>query len=170
MGGSGPGDQVPFGPELLVDLSFMPTNVQQRLEKMKKKDSHVKGDPLPHLVRQMPDQSAGPISVIFNRAAGTCSWPDNWKTEYITVIPKVKNPALLSETRNISCTALFSKILEGALLEKLRDKFVPDPTQYGAVKRCCPYLWLCSCSVIFSLQSSLVLSGGQGRGGPLGVQ
>ena len=136
VAGSGPGEQVPYGPELPVGISFTPGDVQELLENMKKKDSHVEGDPLPHLVRGMPALFATPVAMLFNKSCGTSSWPENWKTEHVTVIPKVKNPTSLAETRNISCTALLSKILEGALLRKLRSELFPDPDQYGGMRRC----------------------------------
>ena len=84
----------------------------------------------------MPELFASPVTTIFNKASETATWPTAWKTEYITVIPKVKNPATLAETRNISCMALLSKVLEGAMLEQLRRELVPDPGQYGGLRAC----------------------------------
>ena len=122
--------QVPSG------LHFTPQQVLERLRNLKKKNSHVEGDPLPDLVRKMPELFASPVATIFNKASETATWPSRWKTEYITVIPKVKNPSSLAETRNISWTALLSKVLEGAMLEQLRGELVPDPEQYGGLKSC----------------------------------
>ena len=52
------------------------------------------------------------------------------------MIPKVPNPVGLQECRNISCTAAFSKILEGQVLDKLKDEQTPNGFQYGGVKKC----------------------------------
>ena len=86
------------------------------LRAAKKKDSRVEGDPLPHLVRCYPRAFAAPVAAIFNQVNSTGNWPTKWKTEHLTVIPKNPNPADLSECRNISCTSVFLKILEGEVL------------------------------------------------------
>ena len=52
------------------------------------------------------------------------------------MIPKNPNPADLSECRNISCTSIFSKILEGEVLCQLRTELRPDPDQYGGIRKC----------------------------------
>ena len=106
------------------------------LKESKKTDSAVAGDPLPHLIRGYPVEFAVPVMEIFNKINATGRWPLAWKTEYLTVIPKVPNPSGLHECRNISCTAALSKILEGQVLEKLKSELVPDPSQYGGAKKC----------------------------------
>ena len=136
IGGRERGRCMPPVPEVPAGLSFTKESVQERLQALKKKDSHVEGDPLPHLVRKMPELFAVPVAAIFNKASASGCWPTRWKTEHITVIPKTRNPSSLAETRNISCTALLSKVLEGALLEQLRSELIPDPNQYGGLKAC----------------------------------
>ena len=106
------------------------------LRESKKTDSAVAGDPLPHLIRGYPTEFAVPVMEIFNRINDSGKWPTNWKTEYLTVIPKVPNPSGLHECRNISCTAALSKILEGQVLAKLKEELAPDPSQYGGIKKC----------------------------------
>ena len=106
------------------------------LKAAKKTDSYVKGDPLPHIVRCYPQAFAKPIATIYNRINETGTWPATWKTEHLTVIPKVPNPADLSECRNSSCTSIFSKILEGEVLIKLRGELEPDLNQYGGIPKC----------------------------------
>lgn len=102
----------------------------------KKVSSMVKGDPRPNLARDFPMEFAVPVSEIYNRINIRGKWPTSWKTEHLTIIPKNPNPSDLSECRNISCTSLFSKILEGQVLSKLREELQPDPNQYGGVPKC----------------------------------
>ena len=102
---------------------------------VKKSTSAVQGDPLPNLVRAFPDDFAIPVSIIFNEINTTGIWPSSWKTEHLTIIPKNPNPSDLSECRNISCTSIFSKVLEGQVLAKLRKELAPDPNQYGGVPK-----------------------------------
>ena len=106
------------------------------LRESKKTDSRVEGDPLPHLVRSFSDSFAPPVAEIFNRINDTGQWPASWKTEHLTIIPKIPNPVDLSECRNISCTSIFSKVLEGQVLIKLRGELAPDPMQYGGIPKC----------------------------------
>ena len=122
--------------KLPAGLFFTTDDVTKRLSNLKRTDSHVEGDPLPHLVRAAPALFSVPATIIFNKASLEGTWPKSWKTEHLTIIPKTKNPASLAETRNISCTSLLSKVLEGALLEKLRSELEPDPHQYGGVQAC----------------------------------
>ena len=54
----------------------------------------------------------------------------------VTIIPKTPNPVDLSECRNISCTTMFSKVLEGQVLVKLRGELEPNTAQYGGIPKC----------------------------------
>ena len=115
---------------------YTETGVTELLRQAKKTDSRVKGDPLPHLVRGCPEGFAAPLANIYNKINHSSTWPKAWKTEYLTVIPKNPNPGDLSECRNISCTALFSKVMENQLLQQLRQELVVDPEQFGGAKGC----------------------------------
>ena len=102
----------------------------------KSTESRVTGDPLPHLIRRYPDAFAVPVAAIYNGVNRWGRWPAAWKTEHLTVIPKVPNPGGLAECRNISCTSAFSKVLEGVVMLKLRDELVPYQGQYGGRPKC----------------------------------
>lgn len=67
---------------------------------------------MPQFVREHPEAFAEPVAINFNEINNTVEWPDNWKREFLTIIPKNPNPTGLAECRNISCTALLSKALE----------------------------------------------------------
>ena len=64
----------------------------------------------------------------------TLSWPTIWKSETVNVIPKNSAPSGLQELRNLSCTPLFSKILESFILDRLKKEVVLSPKQYGGIK------------------------------------
>ena len=59
-----------------------------------------------------------------------------WKAETVKVIPKNSAPTQLSELRNLSCTPLFSKVLESFVLSRLKDEIKLSVNQYGGVKGC----------------------------------
>ena len=61
-------------------------------------------------------------------------WPDLWKSETVNVIPKINSPSQLTELRNLSCTPLFSKVLESFILDSLKQEVKLSPHQYGGVK------------------------------------
>ena len=82
------------------------------------------------------DDAEPPVADIFNKVNRSSEWPTTWKREHLTVIPKVANPGSLGECRNISCTSVFSKVLENQLLAKLRAELDPDNEQYGGIKGC----------------------------------
>ena len=54
--------------------------------------------------------------------------------ETVTVIPKCPSPSSLAECRNISCTNFLSKVMETAVLQRLRTEIGPDLAQYGGVR------------------------------------
>ena len=56
--------------------------------------------------------------------------------ETVTIIPKKNNPSTLAECRNLSCTPLFSKVLETIILEQLKREVQLGDSQYGGVKGC----------------------------------
>lgn len=123
----------PAPPEVLLD----PPEVFQiagRLRAFRKPSSLVPGDLPPALVTKCSDVLAIPLSIIFSEVYKTCAWPSKWKTETVTVIPKNSAPASLSETRNISCTPLYSKLLESFILEELRRSVTLNDTQFGGIK------------------------------------
>ena len=101
----------------------------------KKTNSMIASDPLPNLIKKFPKQFATPIADIFNAVNITGRWPSDWKTEHLTIIPKNPNPASLAECRNISCTSVFSKLLEGQVLAKIRKELKQDLTQYGGTPK-----------------------------------
>ena len=84
---------------------------------------------LPSLVNQNAERLAVPLADIFNCAFKEERWPDIWKAESVTIIPKKPKPETLNETRNISCTPLFSKVLEYFVLEKLKEVCGPKRNQ-----------------------------------------
>ena len=102
----------------------------------KKPASAVRGDMLPSLMKQHFAKVVKPITRIFNSVFRTASWPKAWKEETTVIIPKNPSPAELSECRNISCTAFLSKVLEGILLNNLREEIDIDESQYGGIKKC----------------------------------
>ena len=102
----------------------------ERIIGTRKPSSMVEGDVFPTLVSRYPARFASAMVHIFNAVAKERRWPDDWKVETVTVIPKVPKPGGLGDCRNISCTNLMSKVMESLVLERLREELEVDPVQY----------------------------------------
>ena len=94
----------------------------------------VRIDIFPSLVTEYADLLAIPLCSIFNSILESGVWPRVWKQEFVTPIPKKKLPDSMDDLRNISCTALTSKIFESYLLEWLKEEVPLKSNQYGGVK------------------------------------
>ena len=49
----------------------------------------------------------------------TGEWPDQWKTEFVSVIPKVEAPTERDELRNLSLMLFVSKVVENVIYDLL---------------------------------------------------
>ena len=110
--------------------------IASRIKTFKKPRSMIKGDLFPDLVTKYADILAIPMSDIINTSIASKTWPATWKEETMIIIPKTNNPTTYGELRNLSCTPLFSKILESFVLDKLKKEIKVDPSQYGSTKNC----------------------------------
>ena len=107
-----------------------------KLKAMKKPKGCLRGDISPKLNNAFADLIALPLEYVFNLIRETASWPQLWKQEQVTVIPKSSCPDSLSQLRNLSCTPLYSKLLETFVLEDLKSEINLSPAQFGGQKGC----------------------------------
>ena len=120
-----------------VDVSPMtPTvgEIVKKIRQMKKPSSSVRGDIDRRLVTRYAGMLAQPLQIIYRAIFTTNIWPDLWKKETVTLIPKNKAPDSLAQMRNISCTPFFSKVLESFMLDSLRETTGLSPNQFGGIK------------------------------------
>ena len=127
-----PGDVPAMVPNSLNMLTR--DDVIKRLTSFKKPKSMVRGDIFPALVNRAAADLSLPLLHIYNTISLTQLWPDLWKIEYVTPIPKKTLPKSPSDLRNISCTQLFSKVYESFILEWLGQQVKLRLNQYGGVK------------------------------------
>ena len=109
-------------------------DVRKRLTQFKKPKSMVKHDIFPALVNNAAQYLAGPLTHIFNTISATSVWPLRWKEEFVTPIPKKSVPQNLNDLRNISCTALFSKVYESFVLGWLSEQVGMRANQLGGMR------------------------------------
>ena len=131
------GEFVPLPAPHYSDVTGTPPEAYQiaaRLKSMKKPKSQVQGDLPPDLATEYADILAIPLSHIYTQIYESLVWPELWKRETVTVIPKNSAPSSLSELRNLSCTPLFSKLLESYILDDLKEETSLSTDQYGGIK------------------------------------
>ena len=129
-----PGDlpDAPSSPLPLLTID----EVKDRLRDFKKPKSMVQGDIFPDLVNRSASWLALPLTDIYNTITVSGEWPNVWKTEYVTPIPKNNLPQSPNDLRNISCTKFFSKAYETFVLRWLTGQVTLRSNQYGGMKGC----------------------------------
>ena len=121
-------------PESRAEEAPKAYQISQKLKHMKKPKSQVEGDLPPELINPLADILAEPLEKIFRQVYEDLEWPRLWKVETVTTIPKNNAPEDMSELRNISCTPLFSKLLESFVLDRLRKETKLTDKHFGGLK------------------------------------
>ena len=94
----------------------------------------VKHDIFPNLVSGAASRLAAPLAHVYNTMISSLTWPLSWKEEFVTPIPKKAVPESMNDLRNISCTALFSKVFESFILDWLMEQVGMRENQMGCMK------------------------------------
>ena len=110
--------------------------VATRIKKFRKPKSVVAGDIFPDIVTKFADILAIPLTSIYNKITQTGIWPEQWKRESVTIIPKTRTPTEVGQLRNISCTLLVSKIYESYVLQWALEEVKLKDNQFGGSKGC----------------------------------
>ena len=76
--------------------------VRKTLKHIKTKPSFIPGDILSIVLKNLANQIAIPLTNIINSCITEGQWPDIWKEEAVTHIPKVHPPIEIDDLRNIS--------------------------------------------------------------------
>ena len=92
-------------------------------------------DPPVQLLAATFANSVWPMTEMFRAILNGQQWPAIWKRE-VSVITKKTNPDAVEELRNISCTSVFSKLMESVLLSRLQAETSLSRNQYGGLKGC----------------------------------
>ena len=110
--------------------------VYERIKRLRKTRSTLPID-LPNKLRvSCAVELAEPVTNIINCCLQKSQYPQKWKQEWVTPVPKIINPKDIKDLRKIACTSDFSKLFEGFLkewiLEDISEKL--DIGQYGGKK------------------------------------
>ena len=108
----------------------------KKMQSSKKPKSGVPGDMPCQINKDFSEEMSAPLSVILNNVFQSATWPEHWKTEYVTPIGKIAVPETEDDLRPISLTNYFSKVAEhfivSWLLEYIGKKI--DIRQFGGSK------------------------------------
>ena len=121
-------------PHDLLDLDT--EEVISALTSIKKPKTNVSIDPPSRLVNACAHATAEPLRNIYNAVLNGGIWPRLWKVEEVSVIPKKQRPESYGELRNISCTSIYSKVLEGFMVDRIQQETELRGNQYGGAKGC----------------------------------
>ena len=108
----------------------------QRIMKMNSKKATVKDDIPMSLIKEFAAELSEPLAHILNFGLFHGLYPNIWKFETITPVPKVYPTEHIKQLRKISGLKNFAKICDSFLAEFITSDMLPnnDPSQYGNQK------------------------------------
>ena len=115
---------------------IFPHVVNNYIIKMKKKASTQRDDIPMKLISEYSYELANPLSHIINSMLEKGEYPNIWKKEIVTPVPKVFPPGKIDDLRKISGLPNFSKITEKIFSDYMISdmKATRDKSQYGNEK------------------------------------
>ena len=122
---------------LISDIPQFKTNqVWLKLSRIKTNKSTVPGDLPAKLIKQFAAYLVEPLTDIINCSLKRGEYPNLYKFEFITPVPKVHPCESVSQLRNISLLLTFDKVFQDLLAEMVISDMKPhmDPSQYGNSK------------------------------------
>ena len=114
-----------------------PFRVFKVIEKMNRKAATIENDIPIKLFHEFSVELSFPLSHILSVCIKNGIYPDIWKVETVTPVPKVYPPAKLEDLRKISGLPICSKVADKIIGEfVLKDmEATRDPSQYGNEKQ-----------------------------------
>ena len=116
---------------------FKPHQVRKKLEQIKSNKATAPGDIPSVIIKKFAQYISVPLCDILNTCISEGQWPDFYKIEAITPIPKQFPTTDVSMLRPISLLFYFEKVLESLVGELMVSDMKQnlDPSQYGNKKK-----------------------------------
>ena len=113
-----------------------PYQVHLKIQKMNSRKATVKDDIPMKLIKEFAVELADTLAHILDFGIIHGQYPDIWKFETITPVPKVYPPEQVKQLRKISGLKNFAKICDSFLAEFITTDMLPnqDPAQFGNQK------------------------------------
>ena len=117
-------------------VTVSPEKVSKIISKMNHKAATIEGDLPVKLIKEFSDELSLPLSHLISTSLSEGIYPNLWKIENITPVPKIYPPEKLKDLRKISHLVNFSKITDKAIAELLAEDLssTRDKSQYGNQK------------------------------------
>ena len=116
---------------------FSPAQVWQKLTNINANKSSTKGDVPAKILKLFAAYFAEPLSHIINCSILSGQYPDIWKIEIATPIPKTYPTLRITDLRNISgllnCDKIAEKLISELIMEDMKNHM--DKAQYGNMKK-----------------------------------
>ena len=103
---------------------FHPAEVWFHLARIKTNKATVPGDFPARLIKQFAAYLADPLTDVLNTSVKRGEYPQIYKYEICTPVPKVNPPQTTSQVRNISGLLNFNKIMEKLISELISDIYI----------------------------------------------
>ena len=116
-----------FAPEPIS--IFYPHEIKKKLDKIKPNKATVPGDIPAKVIKTFSRYHSVPLCDIFNNCVTQGKWPEIYKVESITPIPKKYPPLEVSMLRPISLLYFFERVMENLIgdlmIEDMKQKMDP---------------------------------------------
>ena len=114
-----------------------PFKVYKVIEKMNRKAATIENDIPIKLFQEFSVELSFPLSYILSFCIKNGIYPDIWKVEIVTPVPKIYPPGKLEDLRKISGLPICSKVADKIIGEFVLKDMEPkrDPSQYGNEKQ-----------------------------------
>ena len=105
------------------------------IKNTKSTKSTLKGDLPCKIIKEFAMELSDPLAHIFQESISQHEYPQLWKEEQVTSVPKVFPPETENDIRKISGTPFFSKTFERFIVEWIQEDISQnmDPASYGGV-------------------------------------
>ena len=115
---------------------FSEAEVREALKEMDAKKSSIKGDVPAQLFKHFGAELAKPVADVINSSIRQGIWPNIYKLEIVTPVPKVYPQKTIDDLRNISSLLNLDKVAEKLIskliISDMKSKL--DPSQYANQK------------------------------------
>ena len=110
--------------------------VYKNIKAAKKPNGTLPGDIPKRVIEEFSINLASRATLIINQSLRSLEYPETWKIEYATPIPKISQPETMDDIRLISLTKFLSKVYEGFLADWILAVIGShlDPNQFGGLK------------------------------------
>ena len=118
-------------------ITVEPGKIMKIIEKINKKAATIEGDLPARIIHEFSEELSVPLSHLISSCLGGGVYPNLWKIEYVTPVPKIYPPESLTDLRQISGLLNFSKIADKVIAELLAEDMSDkrDKSQYGNQKK-----------------------------------